>query len=63
MNISQKSAKSKIISEEVGKMSINPDRIVAARKKVEEDQYDVDSWLLLLKHAQCRGIDEARLET
>ena len=42
------------------KMSINPDRIIAARKKISEDQYDVDSWLLLLKHAQCRGIDEAR---
>jgi len=41
-------------------MSINPDRLIAARKKISEDQFDVDSWLLLLKHAQCRGIDEAR---
>ena len=41
-------------------MSINPDRIIAARKKIAEDLYDTDSWLLLLKHAQCRSIDEAR---
>lgn len=41
-------------------MAINPDRIIAARKKISEELYDVDSWLLLLKHAQCRSIDEAR---
>jgi len=41
-------------------MAINPERIVSARKKLTEEPYDVDSWLLLLKHAQCGGIDEAR---
>lgn len=41
-------------------MSINPDRIHAARRKIAEDPYDVDSWMLLVKHAQCRSIDEAR---
>jgi len=41
-------------------MAINPDRIIAAHSKLAEDPHDVDSWLLLIKHAQCRSIDEAR---
>ena len=41
-------------------MTINPDRIIAARRKIADEPFDVDSWLLLLKHAQCRSIDEAR---
>ena len=35
-------------------MAINPDRIIAAHSKLAEDPHDVDSWLLLIKHAQCR---------
>ena len=35
-------------------MAINPDRINAAHSKLSEDPHDVDSWLLLIKHAQCR---------
>jgi len=41
-------------------MAINPDRIIAAHSKLAEDPHDVDSWLLLIKHAQCRSVDEAR---
>ena len=41
-------------------MAINPDRILAARRKIAEEPYDVDSWFLLLKHAQQRNITEAR---
>lgn len=41
-------------------MAINPDRIHAARRKIAQDPYDVDSWMLLVKHAQCRSIEEAR---
>ena len=35
-------------------MAINPDRISAAQAKISEDPHDVDSWLLLIKHCQCR---------
>ena len=41
-------------------MAINPERIAAARRKLAEEPYDVDSWFLLLKHAQQRNITEAR---
>jgi len=41
-------------------MAINPDRISAAQAKLAEDPHDVDSWVLLIKHCQCRSIDEAR---
>jgi len=41
-------------------MAINPERLSAAHQKLSEDLHDIDSWLLLVKHAQCRGIDEAR---
>jgi len=41
-------------------MAINPDRINAAHSKLGEDPYDIDSWLILIKNAQCRSIDEAR---
>ena len=35
-------------------MAINPDRISAAQAKLAEDPHDVDSWVLLIKHCQCR---------
>jgi hypothetical protein len=36
-------------------MAINPDRICAAQARIAEDPHDVDSWLLLIKHCQCRS--------
>ena len=39
-------------------MAINPDRISAAQAKISEDPHDVDSWLLLIKHCQCRYSQE-----
>ena len=39
----------------VGEMAINPDRISAAQAKLAEDPHDVDSWVLLIKHCQCRS--------
>ena len=41
-------------------MAVNPDRIAAAQSKLAEDPHDTDSWVLLIKHAQCRSVDEAR---
>jgi len=41
-------------------MAINPERISAAQARIAEEPHDVDSWLLLIKHCQCRSIDEAR---
>ena len=41
-------------------MAVNPERISAAQSKLSEDPHDTDSWVLLIKHAQCRSIDEAR---
>jgi len=41
-------------------MAINPDRINIAHQKLADDPYDIDSWLILIKNAQCRSIDEAR---
>ena len=35
-------------------MAVNPDRIAAAQSKLAEDPHDTDSWVLLIKHAQCR---------
>ena len=39
---------------------VHPDRVVAAEAKLAEDPHDLDSWQMLIKNAQCRGIDEAR---
>ena len=36
-------------------MAINPERLSAAHQKLSEDLHDIDSWLLLVKHAQCRS--------
>ena len=36
-------------------MAINPERLSAAHQKLSEDPHDIDSWLLLVKHAQCRS--------
>ena len=41
-------------SEHLTIMAINPDRISAAQAKLAEDPHDVDSWVLLIKHCQCR---------
>ena len=37
-------------------MAVNPDRIAAAQSKLSEDPHDTDSWVLLIKHAQCRSV-------
>ena len=37
-----------------GRMAINPERIAAAQARIAEEPHDVDSWLLLIKHCQCR---------
>ena len=42
-------------------MAINPDRISAAQAKLAEDPHDVDSWVLLIKHCQCRSVGKGRL--
>ena len=39
---------------------VHPDRVIAAEAKLAEDPHDLDSWQMLIKNAQCRGIDEAR---
>ena len=43
-------------------MAINPDRISAAQAKLAEDPHDVDSWVLLIKHCQCRLISKYLFE-
>ena len=42
-------------------MAINPDRISAAQAKLAEDPHDVDSWVLLIKHCQCRSVKRAEV--
>ena len=41
-------------------MAINPDRISAAQAKLAEDPHDVDSWVLLIKHCQCRSVSNVK---
>ena len=41
-------------------MSLAPERIELAQMKVREDPYDVESWLIILKDAQFRPIEEVR---
>ena len=43
-------------------MAINPDRISAAQAKLAEDPHDVDSWVLLIKHCQCRSVERAEVK-
>ena len=45
-----------LLKDLVGEMAINPDRISAAQAKLAEDPHDVDSWVLLIKHCQCRSV-------
>jgi len=39
---------------------VHPDRLQAAEMKLAEDPHDIESWQMLIKNAQCRGVDDAR---
>jgi len=39
---------------------VHPDRLHAAEMKLAEDPHDIESWQMLIKNAQCRGVDDAR---
>ncbi len=39
---------------------MDPTRLLAALKRVNEDPYDLEAWSLVVKDAQSRRIDESR---
>lgn len=44
-------------------MAVDPDRLVSAKKKLQNDSYDLESWHLVLKDAQMGNIEVHREQT
>ena len=40
--------------------SVDPTRVRAALKTISENHYDVEAWLLVIKDAQSRRVDDTR---